>query len=70
MKHEKDLIKNGHMCRGVYGVDVMITDDFDPKILEFTFSPDCKRACVFNPDFFNDLFGCLFLNEQKNLIKL
>ena len=57
-------------CRGMYGVDVMVTDQFEPKILEVTFSPDCNRACKFNPDFFNEVFGCLFLNEVKNVTKL
>lgn len=54
----------------MYGVDVMITDEYEPKILEVTFSPDCKRACKFNPDFFNEVFGCLFFNESKNMIKI
>lgn len=58
------------MCRSLYGVDVMITDDFEPKLLEFTFSPDCKRACKFNPDFFNEVFDCLFLEGKKNVQKI
>jgi len=52
----------------MYGVDVMVTEDFEAKILEVTFSPDCIRACKFNPDFFNEVFGCLFFNEKKNMI--
>lgn len=70
MKHSKELEKNGHMCRGMYGVDVMVNQNFEPKLLEFTFSPDCKRACLFNPDFFNDVFGCMFLNQERNVIKV
>ena len=58
------------MCRSLYGIDVMITDEFEPKILEVTFSPDCKRACRFNPEFFNDVFDCLFLDGKKNVQKL
>jgi tubulin--tyrosine ligase-like protein 12 len=58
------------MCRSVYGVDVMVNEDFEPKILEVTFSPDCKRACKFNPDFFNEVFDCLFLNGSKNVIRV
>jgi len=58
------------MCRGLYGIDVMISDDYEPKILECTFQPDCKRACQFHPDFFNEVFGCLFLNEENNVTKI
>jgi tubulin--tyrosine ligase-like protein 12 len=53
--------------RAVYGIDVMITEDFVPKILEFTYSPDCKRACVSNPTFYNDLFECLFYGKVHNM---
>jgi tubulin--tyrosine ligase-like protein 12 len=69
VKHGADLGKTGHahLCRAIYGVDVMITADFQPKILECTFSPDCKRACKFNPDFFNNVFGTLFFNESNNV---
>ena len=73
VKHGKDLEALGDApkrCRSLYGVDVMITDTFEPKILEVTFSPDCNRACVFNPEFFNEIFGCLFFNEAKNITKL
>lgn len=48
----------------------MINDAYEPKILEVTFSPDCERACKFNPDFFNEVFGCLFFNDVKNMIRL
>ena len=56
--------------RALYGIDVMITDNYEPKILEVTFAPDCKRACIFNPNFFNEVFGCLFFNDVKNMIRL
>jgi tubulin--tyrosine ligase-like protein 12 len=75
VKHGKDLenFEGGEpsrRCRAMYGVDVMITDDYQPKILEVTFSPDCGRACKFNPQFFNEVFGCLYFNDVKNMIKL
>jgi tubulin--tyrosine ligase-like protein 12 len=74
VQHIKDFEALGQevssKCRGMYGIDVMITDEFEPKILEATFSPDCKRACVFNPNFFNEVFGCLFFNDAKNVTKL
>lgn len=56
--------------RSVYGVDMMITEDFIPKVLEFTYSPDCKRACISNPTFYDDLFECLFFGKLNNLSPL
>lgn len=73
MKHGKDYEALGdasRRCRGMYGIDVMINDKYEPKILEVTFSPDCGRACKFNPNFFNEVFGCLFFNDVKNMIRL
>lgn len=73
VKHGKDFEALGDAsfrARALYGVDVMITEDYEPKILEVTFSPDCGRACKFNPSFFNEVFGCLFFNDVKNMIRL
>ncbi|KAF7729632.1 hypothetical protein EC973_004005 [Apophysomyces ossiformis] len=41
----------------VYGFDVMLTDDFKPIIVEVNFSPDCTRACQYDPEFVNNIFG-------------
>lgn len=49
------------------GLDVMIDlNNFEPKMLEITFSPDCIRACKFTPSFYNDIFGLLFLNKNED----
>ncbi|TVU48217.1 hypothetical protein EJB05_07846, partial [Eragrostis curvula] len=69
--------------RAIYGVDVMLDDRFKPKILEVTYCPDCGRACKYDTqalvgsqqtikgtDFFNTVFGCLFLDEQTNVSPL
>jgi tubulin--tyrosine ligase-like protein 12 len=49
--------------RAVYGIDIMIDEsDMEPKLLEITFSPDCKRACNYYPTFYNDIFEALFLD--------
>ncbi|PON41304.1 Tubulin--tyrosine ligase-like protein [Parasponia andersonii] len=65
--------------RAIYGVDVMLDSSFQPKLLEVTYCPDCTRACKYDTeailgggavngrDFFNDVFGCLFLNETTHV---
>mmetsp|Transcript_8710 Transcript_8710/g.765 ORF Transcript_8710/g.765 Transcript_8710/m.765 type:complete len:83 (+) Transcript_8710:856-1104(+) len=53
--------------RAIYGLDVMVDlNNFEPKMLEITFSPDCVRACKFTPSFYNDIFGLLFLNKHED----
>ncbi|KAM7274477.1 hypothetical protein ACFE04_016343 [Oxalis oulophora] len=69
--------------RAMYGVDVMIDSSFQPKLLEVTYCPDCTRACQYDTeavvgrkeivrgsDFYNYVFGCLFLNETTHVSPL
>ncbi|KAM7513056.1 hypothetical protein LguiB_011931 [Lonicera macranthoides] len=69
--------------RAMYGVDVMLDSHFQPKLLEVTYCPDCNRACKYDTeavtrvgetvkgqDFYNYVFGCLFLNETANVSPL
>lgn len=69
--------------RAIYGVDVMLDNRFKPKILEVTYCPDCTRACKYDTqdlvgsqsairgsEFFNTVFGCLFLDELTNVSPL
>ena len=35
--------------RAIYGIDVMINEEFEPKILELTYAPDCIRAVDYYP---------------------
>ncbi|CBI27809.3 uncharacterized protein LOC100266448 isoform X2 [Vitis vinifera] len=71
------------MSRAMYGLDVMLDCSFQPKLLEVTYCPDCTRACKYDTeaifrggeplraqDFFNHVFGCLFLNETAYVTKL
>ena len=58
------------MNRGMYGFDLMIEEDFKVRVTEVTFSPDCDRACRFNPQFFNSVFNHLFMNEMDHFIDL
>ncbi|EFJ22552.1 hypothetical protein SELMODRAFT_105046 [Selaginella moellendorffii] len=69
--------------RAIYGVDIMLDSNFHPKLLEVTYCPDCTRACKYDVkkvvgdntvmkgvDFFNNVFGCLFLNEAQDMTPL
>ncbi|XP_050218847.1 uncharacterized protein LOC126669428 [Mercurialis annua] len=69
--------------RAMYGVDVMLDSSFQPKLLEVTYCPDCTRACKYDTqsvfgagdvikgqDFYNYVFGCLFLDETTNVTPL
>ncbi|OAY54001.1 tubulin--tyrosine ligase-like protein 12 isoform X2 [Manihot esculenta] len=69
--------------RAMYGVDVMLDSSFQPKLLEVTYCPDCTRACKYDTvsisgegeiirgqDFFNYVFGCLFLDETAHVSPL
>ncbi|XP_063985288.1 tubulin--tyrosine ligase-like protein 12 [Diachasmimorpha longicaudata] len=60
----------GHnpQSRAVYAVDLMLEwddNDMQPILLEFNFSPDNKRACEYYPEFYNDIFKCLFLGDDN-----
>lgn len=60
--------------RALYAADIMLAWEegvngetrIQPKLLEVNFTPDCKRACEYYPDFYNDVFKLLFLNEHDN----
>ncbi|GFP85500.1 tubulin--tyrosine ligase-like protein 12 [Phtheirospermum japonicum] len=69
--------------RSMYGVDVMLDRSYQPKLLEVTYCPDCTRACKYDveavmggggivkgSDFYNYVFGCLFLNETTHVSPL
>ncbi|XP_074580605.1 uncharacterized protein LOC141837016, partial [Curcuma longa] len=69
--------------RAIYGLDVMLDQSFKPKLLEVTYCPDCNRACKYDTeaivgnkgvvkgrDFFNTIFGCLFLGETAHVTPL
>ena len=57
----------------MYATDLMLDWDQDqqgnkimvPKLLEFNWLPDCERACNYYPEFFNDVFNVLWLNQTE-----
>ncbi|KAL6575373.1 hypothetical protein OROMI_012658 [Orobanche minor] len=69
--------------RAMYGIDVMLDCSYQPILLEVTYCPDCTRACKYDTeavmgggcivkgtDFYNLVFGCLFLNEITHVSPL
>jgi tubulin--tyrosine ligase-like protein 12 len=58
------------MSRAEYGIDVMLTDDYQPRLLEFSFCPDTERATKFTPTYYDDCLGALFRGESNNCTAL
>lgn len=61
-------IANNPQSRGLYAADIMLSWDDDkmqPKLLEINFIPDCKRACEYYKDFYNDIFKLVFLGQEN-----
>lgn len=57
-------IAHNPQSRALYAADLMLErsnqGDIIPKLLEINWTPDCKRACEYYPDFYNDIFNLLF----------
>lgn len=69
MKKPPCGIGKSNQSRALYAADLMLEWDngkVAPKLLEINFTPDCKRACDYYPEFYNDIFKLLFLNQTND----
>ncbi|XP_026876353.2 tubulin--tyrosine ligase-like protein 12 [Electrophorus electricus] len=57
--------------RAIYAIDLMLKWEkseegervMQPQILEVNFNPDCARACLYHPSFYDHMFQTLFLDQ-------
>jgi glutathione synthase/RimK-type ligase-like ATP-grasp enzyme len=47
----------------MYGVDVILSGDNEPMVLEVQWAPDCAQAVIQNKNFWNEILGGLYLEE-------
>ncbi len=59
-----------YTSRAIYGLDAMVDKDLEPHIIEINYQPDCTRACKFVPEYYNDIFSTLFLEEESGMAKV
>lgn len=61
-------IAESPQSRALYAADIMlewVNDEIQPKILEVNWTPDCKRACEYYPNFYNDIFKLFFFDKEN-----
>eukprot|EP00596_Hydrurales_sp_CCMP1899_P003589 CAMPEP_0119053678 /NCGR_PEP_ID=MMETSP1177-20130426/74576_1 /TAXON_ID=2985 /ORGANISM="Ochromonas sp, Strain CCMP1899" /LENGTH=801 /DNA_ID=CAMNT_0007033687 /DNA_START=197 /DNA_END=2600 /DNA_ORIENTATION=+ len=50
-------------ARAMFGIDVILSEDNQPKVLEVQWAPDCAQPVDQNPSFWNEILGGLYLEE-------
>lgn len=64
-------ISNCPQARAMYAIDLLLEwrknskgeRTIQPVICEVNFCPDCDRACKYHPNFVNDVFSTLFMDD-------
>ena len=57
-------------ARSMFGIDIFLSESFEPKILEVQWAPDCDKAVKLNPSFWSDILAGLYLDETTNIVPL
>lgn len=64
-------IAQNPQSRALYAADIMLSWQksknemvIQPILLEINWMPDCRRACEYYPNFYNDIFSVMFLNKE------
>lgn len=68
-------IAHSPQSRAMYACDLMLKwneekDEMVPQLLEINWGPDCKRATEYYPEYFNDVFSTLYLEQPANVTLL
>lgn len=58
-------------ARALLGLDVMLETEeggggMRPRLLEVTYQPDCRRILQEHPQFLDEVFACLILDEAND----
>lgn len=54
----------------IIGIDAMLTDTFEAKLIEIGFSIDCEGANKRYPDFYQNVFDTLLTGKGKDFVRL
>lgn len=64
-------IAKSPQSRALYAADIMLSTRkegnetvIQPLLLEINWMPDCRRACEYYPEFYNDIFSVMFLDKE------
>lgn len=64
-------IAKSPQSRALYAADIMLSwhnisneTCIQPQLLEINWMPDCRRACEYYPEFYNDIFSVIFLDKE------
>ncbi len=68
-------IARSPQSRSMFAADLMLEwseNKIQPKLLEINWGPDCERACLFYPEFFDNVFSVLYLDQTdgQNVTRL
>lgn len=62
--------KNIAPARAMFGVDVLVDQNYQPYVLEVQWAPDCTRAIELRPNFWDEILGALYLDNEVATSKL